>query len=738
MSWNGEDLKQGENGEEAEKLGAANAEHMEEIIRRKTEEVEIPDSLKPEQIEQMLLEHAEKRKMEEASVQKEEQSNLEQEHAQKKETVEPEQGSAFRPKETERLKKKRPRWRTFYTVAAACCVAAVGIAAYGGVFKGQSENDMTASAEMDSGEANEKSAKGISDGTAVGGNRNKVETIASAKNENEIYRYIKAERKRREKERNSVSIYRTMEDSGEMVESASDSSAAGMDVKQFDVDYSDTNTREEDVGEGDIVKTDGKNLYILNGQKVQIVGIENQEMEEKATIRLADDQYISQIFVKDSRLILVYTQTEYEDGKNGYGGTYKEYTVAETYDVSNPKKPEAIGKITQSGSFYTMRVNGDYVYLFSTFYADTYAGREETASYIPQVQGKEVAYADILLPQYAQGNQYTVVFSFSLDNPEEKVGSKAIFGCSGLIYVSGNHIYACESYYNSDNSSVAQTCIRKLSYTDGKLEAVGQMKVDGTLNDSFSIDEYKGNLRMVTTVTSSGNSGGFPNVLFDEAATEEAETKQSNSLYILDEKLEELGKIEGLAEGENVYSARFMGDTGYFVTYKQIDPLFSVDLSNPKKPKILGELKIPGFSNYLHPYGEGKLLGIGMDVDETGTTTNGVKLSMFDISDPSDVEEVRKVVLESCYGTEAANNYKSVLVSVNRNMIGFTAYGDAETYYLYTYSEDEGFTCLFERELSRYGSTRGIYVGDMFYIVSGNTVEAYRLDTFDKVDDIVL
>lgn len=403
--------------------------------------------------------------------------------------------------------------------------------------------------------------------------------------------------------------------------------------------------------------------------------------------------------------------------------------------MSRPEKPESIGTVTQSGDFYTMRVIGDYVYLFSNFYADVQAARDDISSYIPEINGKAVDSANILLPQYIRGSQYTVVSSFSLKDPEKKVDSKAIFGSAGLVYVSNENIYVCEGYYNSEDSDVTQTCIRKVSYKDGRLEAVGQTRIDGTLNDSFSIDEYKGNLRLVTTVSSTGRSAS-PLVLF--GAVEDTAEKDSNALYILDEKLEELSRIDGLAKDETVYSARFMGDTGYFVTYKQVDPLFSVDLSDPKKPKILGALKIPGFSDYLHPYGDGLLLGIGMDVDETGTVTNGVKLSMFDISDPANVKEVEKYVMEDIYSSSVSYNYKAALISTDRNLIGFTAYGQGTHYFIFSYDAKEGFKCLFDRELGSSSEGRGVYSGDKIYIVSGNTVESYTIDGFRKVDDIVL
>ena len=121
----------------------------------------------------------------------------------------------------------------------------------------------------------------------------------------------------------------------------------------------------------------------------------------------------------------------------------------------------------------------------------------------------------------------------------------------------------------------------------------------------------------------------------------------TNSLLVLDENLKVIGEIEDLAPGEQIYSARFLGDTGYFVTFRNMDPLFSVDLTNPKKPKILGELKITGFSEYLHPYDDNLLLGIGREISPDKGNFKGLKLSMFDISNPKNVTEIQKIVEKS-------------------------------------------------------------------------------------------
>lgn len=650
--------------------------NIEKELLKHADDVEIPEKLKPENIEKLL--------------------------------------------KTKNLKSKF-QWKTACGImaAAACCVLVIGVTSW----------------RQRGGEVG-KSADTMKTSDKAQGDQ----MIASAKDYDEIFTYIEAEQENVERMSGlNAAVPFAYVREGAIADDAT--SGAGMESAkaESDVSYSDTNIRESGVEEGDIVKTDGKNLYILNNQKVQIVNIETDEMDEAGAIRVDDDQYIREIYLKDGALIVVYTRTDYTEGKEGYGGAYQIYTIAETFDVSNPANPKSIGKITQSGDFNTMRVTEEHVYLLSDFYVNTIDAKKQAAdSYIPEVQGKLLEGNSILLPQYKRGNQYTVISSFSLKNPAEKIDGKAVFGGGGLVYVSGENIYVCESYYDSDMSDVTETCIRKVSYESGKLQGVGQTRIHGTLNDSFSIDEYEGNLRLVTTVNSTGSGSAFPIITFGTRQLGEKTVQDSNSLYILDEDLQELGKIEGLAVDEQVYSARFMGDVGYFVTFKQVDPLFSVDLSDSTKPEILGSLKIPGFSEYLHPYGENLLLGIGMDVDETGTTTNGVKLSMFDTSDPKDVKEVQKYVLENTYSTEVFYNYKAVLINKEKNLFGFAAYGDSQHYYLFTYDKSKGFQTIFDRELNGYQSGRGIYAEEKFYILAGNTIESYEMGTFNKIDDIVL
>lgn len=504
--------------------------------------------------------------------------------------------------------------------------------------------------------------------------------------------------------------------------------------------YLDTNTREEEVGEADIVKTDGNYLYILYGNKIRILDIRNPEMEELGTIRIGGNTDPVELYVKDDRLVVFYNETvqknsDQAEDSSAYGADYQSYTVAETYDLSDRREPVSLGRVQLGGYYRTVRISGDYIYLFSDYYADYNATRKVAESYIPTVQGKTIASNCIFLPGTIGTNQFLVVGSFSLKDPTQIIDSKAILSNGGDCYVSEDNIYVYEYVYD-EKEEYDQTLIRKISYKEGKLKGVAQTKIWGQVKDSFCIDEYDGNLRLVTTVNPVyhyGKDGGIE--LYDASVEENG---SSNALYILDKKLNVTGKIEKLAPNEEVYSARFMGKTAYFVTYEQVDPLFSADLSDPENPKILGALKIPGFSDYLHGYGEGRLLGIGMETDEAGAQ-DGVKLSLFDISDPTDVTEVQKTVLEGFYATDLSYNYKLAAIDSKQNLIGFSAYGDGTHYFIYRYDEKEGFVCVLDKEVNSYGSEiRGLYAGNRFYLVQGNAVESFDLNTFDKIDDIVL
>ena len=517
----------------------------------------------------------------------------------------------------------------------------------------------------------------------------------------------------------------TTYDIGSMeMESSEDSAATS---GRYSGDYSQTNVRQEGVDEGDIVKTDGRYLYVVedNGQTVDIVKADGGNLEKSGSIELGKDYDIREIYLntEKQKLVIVCERVvlyndSFEAQTDSVEDDYvwdEQKTVAITYDIQDVSHPSEEGRVSQSGSYSSSRMAGGYLYLFSEYYVGGEIDKVEPRTYIPLINEKTIEESSICLPQIAQGCMYEVITSINIENPDQVEDNKAIFSKGGQVYVSNHNIYFYETEWSDFDSSV--TTIRKISYQNGQLEAKKQGSFKGYLNDSFSIDEYDGYLRVVTTFG------------------------DTNAVYVLDENLKVTGSIEDLAEDERIYSARFFGDTGYFVTFRETDPLFSVDLSDPENPKILGELKIPGFSEYLHFYGEDRLLGIGMSADEETGSAENVKLSMFDISDNTDVKEVAMYELEDVFGTDVSYDYKSVLADPEKNLIGFAGYTwSGENYYLFTYDEKDGFICKLEEEINGNTSrgTRGIYIQDTLYVIQGNVIEAYRLSDSEKVGDFIL
>ena len=491
-------------------------------------------------------------------------------------------------------------------------------------------------------------------------------------------------------------------------------------------DYSNTNVRQEGVDEADVAKTDGRYLYVLedDGDYVSIVDTKTN-MKKISEIKAPKDETIEEFYLleKNKKVVMICSNSsddDYEDvedvTRSSLISKQTEGTQVVTYDVQDKKHPKKVGKVSQSGEYESSRISDGYLYLFSNYWVPENWKKKHPETYIPYVDDSLMKAKDICLPDGMKGCMYEIISAIDLKHPDKIADSKAIFSEGGDAYVSNKNIYYYEEEWTG-NGKQEKTLLRKLSYKKGKLAVVAQKTFRGYLNDSFSIDEYDGYLRMVVT------------------------RGRTNAVYVLDQKLKLTGKITNLAKDERVYSARFLGDTGYFVTYKETDPLFSVDLSNPKNPKILGRLKIPGFSNYLHFYGEDKLLGIGMDVDKKGDVTDGVKLSMFDISDKKNVKEEHKYTLKDVYSTDVEWDYKAALIDVEKNIIGFPAGGEnRQMYYLFSYTEEKGFQCNMKEKI--YGSdalaTRGIYIKDRLYVIQGNVLKAYSLKTYKKVDDCLL
>ncbi len=267
-------------------------------------------------------------------------------------------------------------------------------------------------------------------------------------------------------------------------------------------------------------------------------------------------------------------------------------------------------------------------------------------------------------------------------------------------------------YAKTHLRELGSTGIAKLSLSDLSLAAEGS--VPGYLLNQFSLDEYDGRLRVATTV-GGRQSFGFGWVNSDASA---------NDVYVLDADLDREGRLLDLGQGERIYAARFIGETGYLVTFKETDPFYVLDLSDPDKPRLAGELKIPGYSSYLHPLGDDLILGVGKEDDK-------VKLSLFDVSSPDEPREVSKYVLDE-YWSEAMQNHHAFLADPAHDIFFIPGYQGG-----YAFSH-EGNELSLAKAAKGDRIKRALFIDDVFYIVSEDAAYAYDIDTWGKKGELGL
>ena len=557
----------------------------------------------------------------------------------------------------------------------------------------------------------------------------------------------------------------TVEDAG-----AENSSPKGSSGSK---DYGKTNQQEAEVEEADIIKNDGRYLYQVvfedrTGRQAVQIADTRDGLKEASRIEEFDHE-IQQIYVWKDSLVVVesgWVNEVQEDDKEsgnfldsvkgvvdemfsyGPGEDYREmsYSKIHIYNIEDRKNPELYHTFTLKGTYRDSRISDGYLYFFTACNAYRPRLEKDYQAYIPEVDGEPLAPEKIYLPEDTKTAAYLVMASINMEQPDQFTDTTAIVTGADRFYVSQNSIYVTDSMYvdyGTEGKQSDSTRIFRFSYQNGIMKKEAEGTVKGILLDDMAMNEYKGYLRMVTTVESQNVQEVKDDITGEVIGNDGIDVETSNSLYVLDENLKTAGKIENLAKDERIYSARFMGNAGYFVTFRQTDPLFSVDLSNPKKPKVLGELKISGFSEYLHFYGENLLLGIGMEADEETGATDGMKLSMFDISDPSDVKEQSKLMLPYDYAM-ALYDYKSVFIDTDKNLFGFSAEDYEEDYrleyVLFTYAdgafqEKMKIDCSDSKVYSH--TVRGTYIGERFYLMCANgRIEEYSLADGSKTGEL--
>jgi uncharacterized secreted protein with C-terminal beta-propeller domain len=466
-------------------------------------------------------------------------------------------------------------------------------------------------------------------------------------------------------------------------------------------DYSTTNIQVAGVDEADIVKTDGQYLYVI-GNDSQVVYILDASSQDPQNARVLSEinlnnSYLSGIYLSSdgSKLVVLGSNSVSFGIYGGFSGLYPPILVFPSwststnfvyvYDVSNKADPVLSRNFTMSGDYVDSRMIGNYVYdvisqnayllngtvLFPTVFTGQQAYNIEPTS---------IQYFNTSDPAY----MYTTIVALNVqDASQEATSTTILMGNAGSIYVSQSNIYLTDQISTGtfaqpdlaiNPTPIVQpfwqgTSIYRIQISNSSLTLAAEGNVTGTVMNQYSMDEYNGYFRIATTS-------------YDYNSTSLTQTQQNN-VYVLNSDLQVVGKLENLASGETLDSARFIGDRCYLVTFNQIDPLFVVDLSQPTDPVVLGNLTIPGFSDFLQPYDATHLIGIGQDVnasidankaeipgDVYYTAVLGLKVSLFDVSNVFDPKEISSIVLGDRGTTsDALTDPKAILFDASRNLL---------------------------------------------------------------------
>ena len=531
---------------------------------------------------------------------------------------------------------------------------------------------------------------------------------------------------------------------------------------------SDTNVQVQNVDEADIVKVDDKYIYYVSGKKVVIIDAEKPETSEKIVeINFENEKfYPREIYVNNQKLIIVgneYNDTvktefaEIDSATNDMSIKEDIINVNDDsksgviiYDISNVKEPKEIRRVMVDGMYLSSRKIENYIYFVVNKYIYTPGIKNNNLEELEQYQDqykpkyidtavgedeKYIDYDNIYCLDGTDEANYLILVGLNIDN-EEEAEIQTFLGAGQYVYSSEKNMYIATNKitYGDDYEILSEnTHILKVALNNGKFIFKAEADVNGQINNQFSMDENGDTFRIATTT---GNIWTI-----DE--------NTSNNLYILNDKLEEIGKVAEFAKEEKIYSVRYVGDKAYVVTFKQTDPLFVIDLSNPSNPQILGELKIPGYSTYLHPYDETHLIGFGYDTKEDGTqiTTNGLKMAMFDISDLNNPKELFKINIgDSKYTySELLFNHKALLFSKEKNIIAFPIYSSSgrKSYTraaIYEIDLEKGFTLKGEigtvTDNADEHINRIVFINDTYYTLSNSLVKAANMETLEVVKEI--
>jgi len=520
--------------------------------------------------------------------------------------------------------------------------------------------------------------------------------------------------------------------------------------------HSETNIQVSGVDEEDIVKTDGTYIYIVSYTSVEIMQANPpSEMRNVSTIQAKDvlgmmvtdtTASIQGIYLSGDRLVII--ASAYDVGSYRYDVTYlnpsspiayegpRSYVV--TYDISDAQSPRRLSSYGVSGGILTSRMTSDVVFLVTQSYSWIYGDEIATPKiWIGNMGGKMPLEKIHYDPETRETGGFLNVLSVNIRTEAHDVIS-IVAGWASTVYMSQNALYITIQKWTGDialsndagivaaQEDSTKTTIYRIAVEGVRMAATAKGDVGGWLLNQFSMDENGPYLRVATTTSW---------------------MDMKNSVYVLGSDLSTVGVLKGIAPRERIYSARFVGDTLYLVTFRQTDPLFVIDLSVPSSPVVLGELEMPGFSSYLQPIDKNHLLGVGRE-------NNNVKVSLYDVTDPMKPSEVSKFVVDADYSySDAQWNHKAVLYDADRGIlvipISSNTYGDYWTNsqnqqgaYVFTVSAENGISLkgvVTHSDDNYYMSNvmRSLYIGNHLYTVSYTQVKANNIDDLSDEGSLV-
>lgn len=585
---------------------------------------------------------------------------------------------------------------------------------------------------------------------------------------------------------------------GAMPDNASDekSKAVKQETGTGAKDFSTTNVQVEGVDEADIVKTDGKYLYQVNNNRIVAAEIyPSDKMKIIKVIGLEEENmYPMELYLDDKYLVVIGTSNNsipvYKSKQNANMPRCCPYYSNETvkliaYAITNKSDIKKVREIELEGSYLSSRKIGSRLYLVSNKHFNYHnildnVGANDTPSYRDTAIKEDFINIDYekigYFPDSVEPN-YMIVAGVDFDLPKEGVNVSTYLGAGESIYASSQNLYVAVTRHNMLSQNVTdpvirdsafskksevkindrETVIYRFALNSGKLDYTGKGQVPGSILNQFSMDESGGFFRIATTKGDMWREGEYTS---------------KNNLYVLDTGLEICGRLEDVAPGERIYSVRFMGDRAYMVTFRKVDPLFVIDLKDAGNPKILGALKIPGYSDYLHPYDENHIIGFGKDTIElsnegsqgkrNSTTAyyQGMKIALFDVSDVNNPKEkFKETIGDRGTDSELLRDHKALLFSKEKELMAFPvtvmevkngekvtsgnmpAYGSFSFQGAYIYKIDlkEGFKLkarishISGEEYSKSGEQwydsnknveRIIYIGDDIYTISKGMIKA--------------